>query len=300
MQRDFVGYGPEPPNPAWSQGARLALNFVINVEEGAEPSIADGDGYTESRLTEVSESPVAAGQRDLAAESMFEFGSRVGFWRLHRLFREREMPVTVFGCAVALERNPAIAEAVRRAGWDVCCHGLRWVEHYKLDEAEERRQIADAVARIEKAVGERPLGWYCRYGPSVNTRRLLVEEGGFVYDSDAYNDELPYWVRQSGRAHLVVPYSLTHNDAQFVRGRIANGREFFEFLRDAFDFLYAESETTPRMMSVGLHQRVVGHPGRASGLADFLDHVAGHEEVWVCRRVDLARHWRATFPPEEA
>ncbi|MCP5149622.1 MAG: allantoinase PuuE [Ectothiorhodospiraceae bacterium] len=298
--RDFVGYGRNPPDPRWPGGARLALNFVINVEEGSEASIADGDGFTEARLTEVPASPVPHGERDLGAESMFEYGSRVGFWRLHRLFRERDMPVTPFVCARALERNPAIAAAIRDAGWDICGHGLRWVEHYRLDEDEERRQIHEAVASIERSVGRRPLGWYCRYAPSVNTRRLLAEEGGFLYDSDAYNDELPYWVQVDGGPHLVVPYTLTHNDTQIARGPIGTGREFFRYLREAFDMLLAEGRRAPRMMSVGLHQRIVGHPGRASGLARFLDHVAGQDGVWVAARADIARHWHETFPPPTA
>ena len=198
--RDLVGYGPRPPDPRWPDGARLALNFVINYEEGSEPSIEDGDGLSEARLTETAQSPVPRGERDLAAESMFEYGSRVGFWRLKRLFDERELPFTLFACALALERNPAAAAVVREDGIDVCCHGWRWVEAFRLTEDEEREQIRRAVASLERTVGRRPEGWYCRYGPSINTRRLLVEEGGFLYDSDAYNDELPYWVEVSGPA----------------------------------------------------------------------------------------------------
>lgn len=297
MQRDFIGYGGRPPHPEWPDAARLALNFVINVEEGAEASIADGDGFSEWNLTEVAASAVPRGERDLGAESMFEFGSRVGFWRLHRLFTARGVPVTAFACAQALERNPAIAAAIRAAGWDVCAHGLRWIEHYRLDIDEERRQIAAAAQRIAACVGEPPQGWYCRYAPSVNTRRLLVEHGGFSYDSDAYNDELPYWTRVGDTPHLVLPYSLTHNDTRFMRGAISTGGEFFEYLREAFDYLYAEAEDEPRMMSVGLHCRIVGHPGRASGVQRFLDHVSRHEGVWLCRRADIAAHWRAHVPP---
>ncbi len=190
--RDFVGYGPHPPHPRWPDGARLALNFVINVEEGSEPSIGDGDGYSESSLTEMPDSPVPIGERDLAAESMFEYGSRVGFWRCHRLFSEREMTLTIFGCALAMERNPAIVAAIKQSGYDVCAHGVRWVNHCLLDEDEERRQISDGVARIGVVMGERPLGWYCRSTPSVNTRRILVEDGGFLYDSNYYGEELPF------------------------------------------------------------------------------------------------------------
>ena len=214
--RDFIGYGPHPPDPRWPGGAKLALNFVFNYEEGSEPSIDDGDGVTEARLTEFGQSWVPEGDRDLAAESMFEYGSRVGFWRLKRLFDERTLPFTMFACALALERNPAAAKAVRDDAIDICCHGWRWVESFRLSEAEERDQIRRAVASLEQTTGKRPDGWYCRYGPSPNTRRLLVEEGGFIYDSDAYNDELPYWAEVGGTSHLVVPYSLTHNDAALV------------------------------------------------------------------------------------
>lgn len=294
--RDFVGYGARPPDPGWPGGARLALNFVINYEEGSEPSVGDGDGFTEARLTEVAQSPVPRGERDLAAESMFEYGSRVGFWRLKRLFDEREMPFTLFACALALERNPAVAEMVREDGIDLCCHGWRWVEAFRLSEDEEREHIRRAVASLERTTGRRPEGWYCRYGPSVNTRRLLVEEGGFLYDSDAYNDELPYWADVGGRPHLVVPYSLAHNDGKFA-GAVATGGQFFEFLRDAVDFLREEGRTSPRMMSVGLHLRLAGHPARASGLARLLDHVRACGDIRVTTRGAIARHWARRHPP---
>ena len=295
--RDFVGYGPRPPDPGWPGGARLALNFVINYEEGSEPSIGDGDGVSEARLTEVARSPVPAGARDLAAESMFEYGSRVGFWRLKRLFDERGLPFTLFACALALERNPAAAAAVRDEGIDVCCHGWRWIEAFRLTRDEEREHLRRAVASLEQTTGRRPEGWYCRYGPSVHTRALLVEEGGFLYDSDAYNDELPYWVEVGGRPHLVVPYSLAHNDAKLA-GSLATGGEFCEALREAVDFLRDEGRSSPRMMSVGLHLRVAGHPGRAAGLARLLDHVRGCGDVWVCTRTAIARHWMRHHPPQ--
>ena len=294
--RDFVGYGARPPDPGWPGGARLALNFVINYEEGSEPSVEDGDGFTEARLTEVAQSPVPRGERDLAAESMFEYGSRVGFWRLKRLFDEREMAFTLFACALALERNPAVAETVREDGIDLCCHGWRWVEAFRLTEDEEREHIRRAVASLERTTGRRPEGWYCRYGPSVNTRRLLVEEGGFLYDSDAYNDELPYWADVGARPHLVVPYSLAHNDGKFA-GAVATGGQFFHLLRDAIDFLREEGRTSPRMMSIGLHLRLAGHPARASGLARLLDHVRACGDVWVTTRGAIARHWARRHPP---
>src|SRR4030095_1241974 len=262
--RDMIGYGANPPHPQWPNGARLALNFVLNYEEGSEASFADGDGYSESGLTESGGQDVQG--RDLAAESMYEYGSRVGFWRIVRLFQARNLPLTVFGCALALERNPLAARTITESGYDVCCHGWRWVQHYNLEEAEEREHIRKAVASLQTTVGTRPLGWYCRYGPGVHTRRLLVEEGGFLYDSDAYNDELPYWVEVANRPHLVVPYSLVVNDSKFGRGVFATADDFHTFAKDSFDVLYREGATQPKMMSVGLHMRVRGHPGRSIGL----------------------------------
>ncbi len=294
--RDLIGYGAHPPDPKWPGGARVALNFVMNYEEGSEPSVGDGEGYSERGLTESPAPDPDMRGRDLAAEGMFAYGSRVGFWRLMRLFRERNLPMTVFGCALALERNPPAAAAIVEAGHDVCCHGWRWVKHYALDEATEREHIRLAVESLKRTVGGRPLGWYCRYGPSVNTRRLVVEEGGFLYDSDAYDDELPYWTEVGGKPHLVVPYSLTNNDGRFMAGQVGTGGEFFEFLKDAFDMLYEEGKSQPKMMSVGMHMRLLGHPARASGLQRFLDYVAGRSGVWVTRRLEIAQHWAATHP----
>jgi len=296
MTRDFIGYGRTPPDPRWPNGARIAVNFVLNHEEGSEPSYPDGDNVSEWGLTEVA--PVNPGLigRDLAAEGMFAYGSRVGVWRILRLFAERDLPLTVFGCALALERNPQVAAAIRSAGHDVCCHGWRWVKHYELSEADERAQIAKAVASITATMGERPSGWYCRYGPSLNTRRLLIEEGGFLYDSDAYDDELPYWTRAHDRPHLVVPYTLSTNDVKFGRGSFGTADDFFTYCRDAFDMLYAEGRTQPKMLSIGLHNRIIGHPGRAVGLQRLLDHMSRHAGVWITRRIDIARHWVATHP----
>lgn len=293
--RDLIGYGPNPPDPKWPNGARLAVNFVINYEEGSEPSVQDGEGYTETGLTESIGAAQGVKGRDLAGETMFEYGSRVGFWRLLRLFQERGLPLTVFGCALALERNPLATDAIRTSGFDVCSHGWRWIKHYLLTRAQERQHIQKAIASFQKTVGERPLGWYCRYGPSVNTRELLVEEGGFLYDSDAYNDELPYWRTVKGRAHLIVPYSLTNNDGKFATVA-GTGDQWFSFVRDAFDMLYREGRQQPKMMSIGLHMRIVGHPARAAGLERLLDHIKQHDGVWVTRRIDIARHWIATHP----
>lgn len=294
MPRDLVGYGANPPDITWPNGARVAINFVMNFEEGSEYAIGNGDGRSEASLTEVAASRVPRGERDLAAESMFEYGSRIGFWRLHRVFRERGMPLTVFACAQALERHSPAAAAIGEAGWDICCHGWRWVEHYLLSEAEEREHIARAVASLEATLGAPPAGWYCRYGPSINTRRLVVEHGGFLYDSDAYNDDLPYWTKVGGAPHLVVPYSLVNNDAKLTG--LVPGEDFEHFLRDALDMLRHEAEERASMMSVGMHMRLLGHPARASGLARFLDYVGGLSDVWVAGRADIARHFAATVP----
>ena len=300
LDRDFVGYGGHPPDPRWPGGACLALNFVMNYEEGSEYSMMDRDGTSDAALTELNAAAVPRGERDLAAESMFEYGSRVGFWRLMRLFAERGLPMTVFACALALERNAPAAAAIRGAGHDICCHGWRWVEHFKLDEATEREHIRRAVESLRRTMGVRPLGWYCRYGPSVNTRRLLMEEGGFVYDSDSYADELPYYVMAEGRPQLVVPYTLTNNDLKWGTGNLGTGEDFFVSLKEGFDMLYEEGRTAPKMMSVGLHMRLVGHPGRASGLARFLDYVKAKPGVWICRRLEIAEHWRAVHSCPEA
>jgi allantoinase len=249
VTRDFIGYGANPPDPQWPGGAKLAVNFVINYEEGSEPSFELGDGFTENGLTEAHGLNQVKSGRDLAAEGMFEYGSRVGFWRLHRLFQERNLPVTIFGCALALERNPEAAAAIKAAGYDVCSHGWRWVKHFELSEEEECDHIRKAIESQQKTVGHRPDGWYCRYGPSVNTRRLVVEEGGFLYDSDYYGDELPIWTRVNDKPHLVVPYSLTNNDGKYA-GWMGTSDQWFSYIRDAFDMMYEEGRKgQPKMPS---------------------------------------------------
>lgn len=293
--RNFVGYGANPPNPQWPDGARIALNFCINYEEGGEPSVPDGDADSETGLTEGGAGGFTG--RDLAAESMFEYGSRVGFWRIARLLREHRFPATLFACGLALERNAEVCAEMRNNDWDICAHGWRWERHQNLSVEQERERIARAFESIQRTTGKQAAGWYCRYGPSLNTRRLVMEHGGFMYDSDAYNDELPYYVSVDGKPQLIVPYGLVNNDAKFIRGGIATGEDFFNYLRDAFDILYEEGEHHPKMMSVGLHLRLAGHPGRAAGLKRFLAHVSRHPDVWVCRREDIARHWLATHPP---
>ncbi|MDG4889765.1 allantoinase PuuE [Mesorhizobium sp. WSM4887] len=294
--RDFIGYADRLPNVRWPGDAGLAVNFVLNYEEGAEHSIEDGDGRSENALIEVNQPRVPAGGRDLAAQSMYEYGSRAGFWRLHRLFCERGLPLTVFAAALALERNPQVAAAIRETDWDIVGHGWRWIEHYRLDEATERDHIARAFESISQTTGRQPQGWYCRYSPSEATRRLVVEHGGFTYDSDAYNDDVPYWTVVSGKPHLIVPYSLVTNDAKLTAGGLVTGRDYGDFLIDSFDVLHREGQTMPRMMSVGMHPRLLGHPGRVSGLMRFLDHISGKSGVWVCRRADIASHWRQEAP----
>ena len=290
--RDLVGYGANPPHPRWPGNAKIALQIVLNYEEGSEYSIPDGDNTSEIYLREVPGSSMGKGIRDLQVESVYEYGSRAGFWRLMRLFKAKDIPVTIFGAALALERNPAAVEAIVDAGYDICCHGWRWIGYHLLDEAEEREHIQKAVASLKKLTGDRPLGWYCRYAPSVNTRRLIVEEGGFLYDSDAYNDDLPYWVEVEGKSHLVIPYTLDNNDMKYcVAPGFNSGNDFYTYLKDAFDVLYAEGEISPKMMSVGLHARLAGKPGRIAALARFIDYVQSHDRVWICRRLDIANHW---------
>jgi allantoinase len=295
--RDLIGYGATPPDPRWPGGARLALQIVVNYEEGGERSILHGDREAEAFLQEVVGMAPLAGARNLQVESMYEYGSRVGFWRLMRLFSERGIKISVFAVAMVLERPPAAAAAIVEAGHEVVSHGYRWIDYQFVDEAEEREHVRLAVESLTRSTGSRPLGWYTgRLGP--NTRRLVVEEGGFLYDADAYNDDLPYWVAVAGRSHLVVPYTLDNNDMKFsLAGGFNSGDQFFGYLRDAFDVLYGEGAATPRMMSVGLHARLVGRPGRFAALCRFLDHVQKHRGVWICRRIDIARHWIEHHPP---
>jgi allantoinase len=294
LARDFLGYGRTPPHPNWPNGARLAVNVVINFEEGSEASFDDGDGKTEDGLTEGGSGAFSG--RDLGAESMFEYGSRVGIWRIMRLLEERRVPATVFACAQALERSPQVARAIADAGFDVCSHGRRWVRAQSFTAEQEAEEIRRAFDSITASTGTPPAGWYCRYAPTVNTRRLLAEHGGFLYDSDAYNDELPYWKTVSGKPHLVIPYSLTTNDGKFSRGAMVTGDDFYRYVMDSVDFLCAEGEHTPKMLSIGLHCRLIGHPGRAAALARLLDELVSRKDVWLCRRLDIAQHWLAQHP----
>ncbi|MBS44393.1 MAG: chitin deacetylase [Nocardioides sp.] len=294
LDRDLVGYGRHRPDPRWPGGARLALNIAVNVEEGAEASVPDGAARSEAPLTDAGAAGAGVPGRDLAAESMMAYGSRVGFWRVHRLLTERSMVATTSACAVALERNSDAAAAAREAGWDLMAHGLRFDEHYLMDEATERASIAAAVDSLTRTWGAPPAGWYCRYGPSTATRRLLVEHGGFAYDSDAYDDELPYWTSVNGRPHLVVPHTFSNNDNKYAKGWWSTSEDAFTYLRDAFDVLHAEGGA---MMVVSVHPRLTGHPARAAGLTRFLDHVAAHDDVWVATRSEVAAHWASVHPP---
>jgi putative urate catabolism protein len=292
--RDLVGYGRTPPDPLWPGGARVALNFVLNYEEGGELTPLEGDPASEAFLHEVIGAPPTVGRRNLNTESMFEYGSRAGFWRVHRIFQRHALPLTVYAVAQALERNPAAAAAMVEAGWEVASHGYRWIDYLEMPVDEERVHVRRAVEIIERVTGSRPVGWYTGR-ISDNTRRLVVEEGGFLYDSDSYADELPYWVDVDGRDHLVIPYTLDVNDFKFL---LVNGfvtaDEFLDYARDALDVLVEEGG---RMMSVGLHCRIIGRPARAKGLDRFLAHLRGRDDVWVATRAEIARHWHATHPP---
>ncbi len=291
--RDLVGYGANPPDPRWPGGARVAVQFVINYEEGAENGILNGDAGSEAFLSEMVGAQSHAGARAMAMESLYEYGSRAGFWRLHRLFTGRAVPVTVFGVARALEANPQVVAATQAAGWEIASHGLRWIDYQPVPEATERAHIAEAIALHTRVTGERPLGWY-QGRTSPNTARLVAEEGGFVYDADSYADDLPYYDRRYGRPQLVVPYSLDANDMKFVAlNGFTEGDQFFRYLRDTFDQLREEGG---RMMSIGLHARIAGRPARAAAVARFVDHVLASGDAWIARRIDIARHWLAEHP----
>jgi putative urate catabolism protein len=295
--RDMVGYGRHTPDPQWPGGARVAVQFVINYEEGGENSILHGDAASEAFLSEIVGAAPWPGQRHMNMESIYEYGSRAGFWRLWRLFTQRKMPVTVYGVAMALARNPDAVAAMKEANWEIASHGLRWIAYRDFAIDEERRHMAEAIRIQREVTGDRPMCWFTGR-TSINTRDLVMEEGGFLYDADAYADDLPYWVEGPKGPHLVVPYVLDANDMRFATPQGFNsGDQFFAYLRDTFDMLHAEGATAPKMMSVGLHCRLAGRPGRALALARFLDHVAAHDRVWVCRRLDIARHWHANFKP---
>jgi putative urate catabolism protein len=294
--RDMIGYGANPPDPKWPNGARLALSFVLNYEAGGEYNILLGDAHSESYLSEIVGLPELEGKRNYFTEDIFEYGSRAGAWRILRLFNERNLTLTVYAVGLALELNPEIGRAFADGGHETASHAYRWINYADMSEEDERKDIKKAVAAIEKTTGNRPVGNYTgRYSP--NTRRLIVEEGGFIYDSDAYNDDLPYWVVVEGKPHLVIPYDLCNNDFKFsLSPGWMSADDFFQYLKNSFDVLYDEGETAPKMMSVGLHGRLGGRPGRAGAIARFLDYVQNYDDVWICRRMDIAHHWNENYP----
>lgn len=302
--RDLIGYGRQPPHADWPAGSRIAVQFVLNYEEGGESNILHGDSESERFLSEIiGASGYAA--RHMSMESIYEYGSRVGVWRLLNEFEQRGLPLTIFGVAMALQRHPELAETFVDLGHEIACHGLRWIHYQDIDESTERDHMLTALETIEQLTGVMPLGWYTGRD-SPNTRRLVVENGNLLYDSDYYGDDLPFWteVKTSDgetKPHLVVPYTLDTNDMRFATPQGFNsGEQFFQYLRDSFDVLYAEGESTPKMLSIGLHCRLAGRPGRFAALQRFLDHIQSHDRVWICRRIDIARHWIDRHPWQAA
>jgi len=292
------GYGPTPPDPRWPGGARLALQIVLNYEEGGENCILHGDSASESFLSEIVNAEPREGVRHMSMESLYEYGSRVGVWRLKKLFDQYKIPITVFAVGMAIENYPEPVQALHAAGHEICSHGYRWIDYQHIDKAIEREHMQRAVRAIEDAIGERPLGWYTGR-TSPNTRSLVVEDGGFLYDSDDYSDELPFWDMSHAKPQLVIPYTLDANDMRYATAQGFNsGAQFLQYLKDTFDVLYAEGAESPRIMSVGLHCRISGRPGRFAALEAFLKYARSHDDVWFCRRIDIARHWHAEHPPK--
>lgn len=294
--REMIGYGANPPHAQWPNGAKIAVSFVLNYEEGGENCVLHGDAASEAFLSEIIGAQPIVGARHMNMESIYEYGSRAGVWRLLRLFQEFDMPLTVYAVGMALERYPHLAEAFVEQGHEVASHGYRWIDYQNIPAEVEKADMIRSIEAIKRLTGSRPLGWYLgRCSP--NTWRLVAEEGGFLYNSDSYADDLPYWDKSHCNNQLIIPYTLDANDMRFATAQgFHTGDQFFAYLRDAFDALYAEGDTAPKMMSVGLHCRLVGRPGRVIGLRRFLDHISRHTGVWVTRRVDIARHWIATHP----
>ncbi len=293
--RDLIGYGANPPRADWPGGARIAIQMVLNYEEGAENSVLHGDPASETFLSDMINPGPVAGARHMSMEQIYEYGSRAGVWRLLRLFKRYGVPVTVFGVAMAMERNPAVVEALLEAGHEIASHGWRWINYQDVPERVEREHMMRAIEIHRRLTGERPLGWYTGR-TSPNTRRIAADDGGFLYDADDYSDDLPFWVRPGRNAQLIVPYTLEANDMRFSGTGLNTGEQFYSYLKDAFDVLYAEGEEAPKMMSVGLHCRIVGRPGKMAGLERFIKYALGHQDVWFCRRVEIARHWRERHP----
>jgi len=296
--RNLAGYANNPPDASWPNDARIAVQFVINYEEGSENCVLHGDDASEAFLSEIVGAIPYRGQRHMNMESIYEYGSRAGFWRLHRLFESRKLPVTVFAVAMALERNPAVIDAMKAADWEIASHGYRWIDYQSIAESVERSHLRRAVELHKALTGEPPAGWYLgRCSPQ--SLQIMKEEGDFEYCADSYADDLPYWDYSFSRAQLMVPYTLDANDMRFATPQGFNtGVQFFDYLKDSFDVLHAEGKESPKMMSIGLHCRLAGRPGRAAAVERFLDYISGHEQVWVTRRIDIARHWTKHHPAE--
>jgi len=288
--RDMVGYGSNELKISWPNNARIAIQIVLNYEEGAENCVLNGDKHSEVFLSEIIGAQPIKG-RHVNMESLYEYGSRRGFWRLHKLFQEKKIPITIFGVAMALEKNPDICKAIKDADYEIASHGWRWIDYQNIKKSEEKKHMKLAVKTIKKIFGKRPLGWYTgRCSP--NTRDLVFENGGFLYDSDSYSDDLPYWEIRKKKKQLIIPYTLDNNDMRFATNQGFNtGDHFFTYLKDSFDALYEEGKTSPKMMSVGLHCRLIGKPGRIQSLKKFLDYIQKHQNVWICKRIDIAKHW---------
>ena len=293
--RNMVGYGKSLPNIKWPNQAKLALQIVLNYEEGAESNVLHGDKTSEVFLSEIIGAKPIKG-RHINMESFYEYGSRRGFWRVHDLFKEKKIPVTIFGVAMALERNEDICDEIKKSNYEIACHGWRWIDYQTVPKATEKKHMQLAIQSIKKIFGKRPLGWYTgRCSP--NTRELVMEEGGFLYDSDSYNDDLPYWEVKDKKKQLIIPYTLDNNDMRFATNQGFNsGDQFYTYLKDSFDALYREGDYAPKMMSVGLHCRLIGRPGRIQSLKKFLDYVLKHDDVWICKRLDIAKHWIKNYP----
>jgi allantoinase len=288
--RNMIGYGAKGKSISWPNNARLALQIVLNYEEGGENCVLNGDKYSETFLSEIIGAKAIKG-RHISMESIYEYGSRAGFWRLHKLFKEKNIPVTIFGVGLALEQNPEVCEAIKNGNYEVAAHGYRWIDYQDLKKSVEKKHMQQAIKTIKKIFGSRPLGWYTgRCSP--NTRDLVFDEGGFLYDSDSYSDDLPYWEKRGSKRQLIIPYTLDNNDMRFATNQGFNtGDHFYNYLKDSFDALYEEGKTSPKMMSVGLHCRLIGRPGRIQSLKKFLDYVLKFNDIWVCKRIDIAKHW---------
>jgi allantoinase len=293
--RDMIGYGSKEPKVVWPNNAKLALQIVLNYEEGGENNILHGDKHSETFLSEIIGAQ-AFKDRHINMESMYEYGSRRGFWRLHKLFQEKKIPITIFGVAMALERNPEVCDAIKNGNYEVACHGWRWIDYQNVKKSTEKKDMKLAIKTIKKIFGKRPLGWYTgRCSP--NTRDLVFDDGEFLYDSDSYSDDLPYWEYKKNKKQLIIPYTLDNNDMRFATNQGFNsGDQFYTYLKDSFDALYEEGKTNPKMMSVGLHCRLIGRPGRIQSLKKFLDYVLKFNDVWICKRIDIANHWIKNYP----